>query len=249
MHTQTCSVQDCTDKMRAVKLGLCNKHLLRLTRHGDVNHTRPTPQSKLRCSIDGCQLRRKNKGLCSKHRYRLEVHGSPDIASYHVEKHGMIKHPLYVTWSMMRRRCHAPNATGYDLYGGRGISVCDRWRYSFSAFVEDVGDRPAGHTIDRIDVNGNYEPANVRWATASTQLKNQNTRSNNTSGHKGVSWDSRRSVWRAYKGGGRTRVELGCFADLSEAIAARHAATLHDADVICCPELTAMRSGDDYPHP
>jgi homospermidine synthase len=71
----------------------------------------------------------------------------------------------------MRHRCNNMDAVGYQHYGGRGIKVCERWN-SFEKFLADMGERPAGHSIDRIDVNGNYEPDNCRWATAEAQRNN-----------------------------------------------------------------------------
>lgn len=73
----------------------------------------------------------------------------------------------------MRSRCRNPNAPKYHIYGGRGITVCDRWN-DFSTFISDMGPKPTDkHSIDRRNTNGNYEPANCRWATAKTQSRNQ----------------------------------------------------------------------------
>jgi hypothetical protein len=206
-----------------------------------VNYKPPTPAYLLPCTIDGCDALRHSNGLCGKHAFRKEKYGSPHITHHHVEKHGMTDHPLYGTWLNMRNRCHNPNSDVYEFYGGRGIQVCERWLSSFSAFVSDVGDRPAGKTLDRIDNGGDYEPGNVRWVTRSAQSKNQRTRRDNTSGHKGVSWDPRRGKWRAYTGGGRSRIELGAFYDYADAVAARHRATVDDLDIVCCDELEGLR--------
>jgi hypothetical protein len=82
-------------------------------------------------------------------------------------------HPLYYTWGNMKLRCYNPNAPKYHRYGGRGITICDRWLNDFWAFAEDVGGKPTPkHTLDRIDNDGNYEPGNVRWATRKEQQRN-----------------------------------------------------------------------------
>ena len=80
-------------------------------------------------------------------------------------------HPLFKTWCEMRYRCENPRKHNYKHYGGRGIMVCTRW-LSFENFVADMGARPAGTTLDRIDPNGHYEPKNCRWATKETQMNN-----------------------------------------------------------------------------
>ncbi len=92
-------------------------------------------------------------------------------------KHGHVRSghrsPEYSSWQSAIARCYNPAAPNYQYYGYRGIGMCDRWRRDFAAFLEDMGPRPDGTTLDRIDPHGNYEPGNCRWATPTTQIRNR----------------------------------------------------------------------------
>lgn len=102
----------------------------------------------------------------------------PDLAKLNKNRaiHAMTNSYTYGSWKAMKARCYDKNDKDYPRWGGRGIKVCAAWKESFVEFYKDMGERPFGQTIDRINNEGNYEPINCRWATQKTQ--NNNTRKN-----------------------------------------------------------------------
>lgn len=99
--------------------------------------------------------------------HQIEVTGDAN------RTHGASHSQLYQVWMQMRQRCYLPTAPNYKWYGGRGITVCDRWMNSFEAFAADMGERPVGASIDRKDNDGPYAPWNCRWETSQAkQVRN-----------------------------------------------------------------------------
>jgi len=143
----------------------------------------------------------------------------------HVVALGITSHPEYKTWSAMKNRCFNVNNPGYKWYGGRGITVCDRW-LAFESFCADMGPKPEGLTLDRTDNDGNYEPTNCRWATREQQARNQSIRSTNKTGIKGVSWCKRQGRWKSYISIGGKLKYLYSGNDFFEACCRRRSAEL-----------------------
>lgn len=113
--------------------------------------------------------------------------------------HGYSRTPTYTSWCDAKKRCYSPQNKRFAEYGGRGIGMCNSWRTSFDSFLQDMGERPKGMTLERLDVDKGYEPGNCIWATPAQQA--QNTRANV------ATWESVR-VMRKRRAEGVTYTQL-----------------------------------------
>lgn len=139
------------------------------------------------CSAIDCDRGTRAKGMCMKHYMRKRKHGDTETTLVPQEQHGCYETPEYRAWQAMNRRCYTKTRRDYEKYGGRGITVCDRWRNSFINFHDDMGDRPSEtHSIDRINNDLGYSPANCRWATKQQQVLNRRLKKPGRSGYYGV---------------------------------------------------------------
>lgn len=182
--TSECTANDCSSPILAK--GLCRKHYQRLYKTGTLESSFvnvkpfdrfgrliavrriPSPRNKWLCKcvcgneviVFASNLTRRHSTSC----------GCASLEA--VTTHGKSRTPEYRAWINIRTRCTDQTTPYWPLYGGRGIKVCDRWQ-SFDAFLADMGPRPEGHSIDRENVNGDYEPSNCRWADKKTQGRNK----------------------------------------------------------------------------
>jgi len=149
----------------------CGMHYMRLKRYGSYE---VPPKTKITrtCSVEDCGRKHLAHGYCNMHMLRVKRYGTIEPTRRY-EQHGMENSPEYAVWMHVVQRTTNPKNKDYHYYGGRGITMCDSWRNSFAAFYEDMGERPEGLTIERKDVNGNYEPSNCIWADRLTQSKNR----------------------------------------------------------------------------
>lgn len=178
-----------------------------------------------KCAVPDCKMYVYCKGWCQKHYHRWYTHGDPLIVEKVVGEN-RTKHELYSTYRSMLERCYRKTNKAYSYYGGRGISVCERWRgpQGFTNFVADMGKRPTGFSIDRTDNDKGYSPENCRWVNKSVQQANQRVSKVNTSGYKGVHWFKKARLWQVYIDAFGKRKSLGYYKTLEEAVKVRKAA-------------------------
>lgn len=137
--------------------------------------------------------------------------------------HGMSLTSEHAIWKSMFQRCTNPNNKAYKYYGGHGIKICKSWR-SFSNFFEDMGEKPKGLTLERINNNGNYELSNCKWATRTEQMHNQRIRKNNKTGINGICWKEQSQKYIVQIGVKSKTTYIGCFETLEQAKIARQQA-------------------------
>lgn len=145
--------------------------------------------------------------------------------------HGLSKTPVWYCYNNMVARCTNENSTYFEIYGGRGITVCDRWLESFENFLEDMGIPEDGLTLDRIDPDGNYEPANCRWVNMSVQGYNRRILDSNTTGRTGVTL-TKDGKYRARINVGLERITVYYGDSFNAAVKARE-----EAEMKYCGEL------------
>lgn len=135
------------------------------------------------CAVNGCERKAQSANLCGPHAHRLRRYGDPEYRPP-VTDFTNVDTSLYAVWAAMKSRCLNPNNKSYPNYGGRGIHVCEAWQRSYTRFIEDMGSRPDGMSLDRLNNDGNYScgncaecvangwARNVVWASRTQQARN-----------------------------------------------------------------------------
>jgi hypothetical protein len=214
-----CKVEGCENKGKfnskcntfRLTLGMCSKHYTSFLRYNDalycdrIKNEKKVKKAAKKCKIEGCNglgsinKKRNNvcfiKGYCNSHYMKFIKYGNPLVRVVSVGENRK-ENPIYPIYKSIKSRCNNPDNQSFKNYGGRGIEICLEWMGidGFSNFLKDVGERPTDkHSIDRIDVNGNYCKENCRWVTIHKQAANKRN-SNKTVG---VSYDKSRNTWNA----------------------------------------------------
>lgn len=168
------------------------------------------------CSVENCKNKHSGLGYCKKHYKRFKRYGDPLLVKKVVGEERS-NHPLYRTYKGIKDRCLNPKGQCYKDYGGRGITICDRWLGidGFANFIHDVVERPTKkHTIDRVDNDKGYSPDNFRWATKLEQNLNRR----DSSKHPYVSFNKGHKKWVVQKSVDGKKKHFGVYATQEAAI-------------------------------
>lgn len=162
------------------------------------------------CLVEDCDRYVHGLGYCDKHYQRIKKNGT--VKTTKNMRGGTLRHPYYGSYRSMIERCNNPKAISYKNYGGRGITVCDRWISSFQNFVDDMGEKPdSSFTLDRIDNDGNYEPSNCKWSSRSEQSYKSRSLKYKYTGATGATWHKNNKKWTAQIGYQNELIHLGSF--------------------------------------
>ena len=229
MEEKSCKVEGCQKQGKLNKKGhryfprgFCIHHYEKWAKENrDIieQDKQNVPKS---CSIEGCDNPGPYKrAMCEKHYVRFMKHGDANFVEKRRE--GQTEHPLYNTYQGIRGRCLQKTDKDYPRYGGRGVKLCERWSGvdGFFNFIEDMGERPEGYTIDRVDFLGDYSPENCRWADINTQALNRRDVKN-----RGVIYYPDKNKYRARISVDGVSHNLGRYKERVEAIQARKEAEL-----------------------
>lgn len=180
------------------------------------------------CKEKGCESKIHARGWCDMHYMRWLRYGNSLFVK--VKMHGYSNHHLYKVWQDMKARCYNKNNKDYKYYGGKRITICDKWRNSPEAFIEwALPLWKEGLQIDRRDNDGNYEPSNCHFVTSKENKNNQRLlRSDNTSGFRGVNYHKQSKKWIARMMSDGIRKHLGYFNSAKEAALAYNSAIQDD---------------------
>jgi hypothetical protein len=172
-----CNYLGCENPVKTA--GYCGKHYQQLHRKGLLTKIY---NGRKKCEIPGCKRFNSSDGLCYVHKRHLDLYGDALAGKFYTkfERHNSSYKRVYKIYRGMLNRCFLVTSSSYKDYGERGISVCDRWRESFSSFLEDMGECPSPtHQLDRIDNNKGYSAENCVWATpAENSRHKRNTKLN-----------------------------------------------------------------------
>ena len=173
MSKKACRIKGCNSPAKS--RGLCDGHYKKWNAANRDKVYDWVVNKGTKCRVDGCENAAKYTGLCGKHYARLRRHGDVDYKSRCEPGKRLRDKYTYSSYNNMKIRVFCKSHKQYKDYGGRGIHICGRWLgpCGFENFLLDMGERPEGLTLDRIDVNGDYCPENCRWATREQQNRNK----------------------------------------------------------------------------